>query len=715
MPLQVSTAVENNFRNGLITEATGLNFPENACTETYNCVFNYDGSVTRRTGIDFEGDFQTKSIDRTGCVVSSYLWKNISGSGDLSLVVLQVGSTLYFYEISNNSAVSAGAVSSTVTLTPVSGAPSPATQEAQFASGNGKLFVTHPYCQPLYVTYNASTQTATGTAITIKIRDFEGDTADTNAVDTRPTGTRTGISVAHLYNLYNQGWNLTNLNTWDGAFTTMPSNADVMWAFKNSSDAFATATVPNVVNGNSPAPKGHYILPLASTNRNTQVSADDGTTITTVTESNTSTFRPGTCAFFAGRVFYSGIQYTGYESKIYFSQIIERDEQYGFCYQKNDPTAEDSFDLLPDDGGVISIPDAGQIIKLFTVIGGMVVFAQRGVWFITGSTGIGFTATDYTVQRVSSIGTLSPTSFVDINGFPAWWTTEGIYLLTSDQASGSPSIRSLTFDKINKFYELIPVTAKRTARGTFNYITSEVQWIYNTNSSVDPTGDYEYNRALTLNMRTGAFYPWTITPSTATVNNIILLDGTTGSLTSLDVIDDSANTVIDDSSNNVVAFQATNSGTIPQIAYVVSFPDSGTYRFTFASSRNTNYLDWFSVDDVGLNYDSYFISGYKLRGQGIKKWQNNWLRVFTNSSETESTSTSYTIRGLWDYGTDATTNRWSTPQTITHNDIQDYATVSKRIKIRGHGLALQFKVDSVPGENFNIIGWTELDTANQMP
>jgi hypothetical protein len=200
MPQQVQFSVENNFANGHITDFTGLNFPENALFDTQNCEINYDGSVNRRLGFDFETGYSTKTINRTNNVVNSYLWRNVSGNGDVSLLVMQVGPTIYFYRTEGD-AFSTGAVSTTVTLTPVSGAPTPETVEAQFSDGNGLLFITHPYCEPMRVSYNTSTDTATATSITLKIRDFEGDTVDANAVDT-------------VLRLHSQAWKSTISTTY---------------------------------------------------------------------------------------------------------------------------------------------------------------------------------------------------------------------------------------------------------------------------------------------------------------------------------------------------------------------------------------------------------------------------------------------------------------------------------------------------------------------
>jgi len=708
MPRQVAVAVENNFRNGLVTQATGLNFPENACTDTINCIFNFDGSVSRRPGLDFEDDFTTKSIDRNNAVVSAYFWKNVAGTGTVSVVVQQVGNKLYFYESDGSGSISGGAIVSTITLTSVSGAPTPETAECQYANGNGKLFVTHPYCDPFFIVYDVTTSTPTATTINIKIRDFEGDTTDSLGIDERPTASRTSMTKAHLYNLYNQGWKRSALVAWD-ARTDMPSNADIQWTFYGTNDTFDVSNIHDTTTGNSLAPKGYYITSLYDTTRNELVSADDQTTVTTVVETETGPVRPSTCEFFAGRIFFAGITANKFNTNIYFSQIVQRDAQYGYCYQSNDPTSMTTFDLLPDDGGVISIPDAGTILKLIATPGGLVAFAQKGVWLITGSTGIGFTAVDYTVIKLSSIKTLSHTSFVDVLGTPCWWTAEGIYTISSE-ANGPPSVKSLTFDRIKAYYDNISLSSKITARGVFNYITNVVQWIFKTEATGNINEDYEYDNILNLNMATGAFYPWSITDSPVKINSILLLDGTFGAQTSNDVIDDSANLVIDDSSNQVIAFTATTTGVVPAISYLVSYPDSGSYKFTFASARNTNYLDWLSYDSIGSDFSSSFTSGYKLRGQALRKWQANWLRLYSRNTS----PTQFSVRGLWDYATSEDTNRWSNPQIISHN-ATDYATVSKRVKMRGHGLTLQFMVESVTGFPFELVGWSELDSGNPLP
>src|SRR5258705_2846882 len=165
MPQQSAVAVENSFINGLVTEATGLNFPDKACTEAYDCIFDIDGSAYRRTGFDLEENYQTKTINKDGKAIKTYLWQNVAGNGNVTVAVVQVGPTLYFYETEGTGTFSTGAQTTTVTLTAVSGAPIVDTIEAQFCDGNGYLIVTHPYVEPMRISYDADAHTATATNI----------------------------------------------------------------------------------------------------------------------------------------------------------------------------------------------------------------------------------------------------------------------------------------------------------------------------------------------------------------------------------------------------------------------------------------------------------------------------------------------------------------------------------------------------------------------
>lgn len=709
MPRQAAASVQNSFVKGLITEATGLNFPENACTETFNCVFDERGRVRRRLGIDFEEDHETQVANRTLAVVNSYYWKAAAGNGDNALVVLQVGATLYFYFVGSG-ALSEDMVD-TIDLNDflVASAPSPATSECQFTSGNGFLFVSHPNTEPFYVTYDPDAQTVSGTQIELEIRDFEG-LDDGLEFEERPST----LSDEHNYNLYNQGWYADEvrndndnpvqvLTQWDSVRSDFPSNADIWWGFLQSDGQYdprpgETTYVP----GNAPAPKGHFLLNPFYQDRSAVSGIGSFEVVTS------GVYRPSTIAFFAGRVWYSGVSGQRYSNKIYFSQIVEGERQFGTCFQTNDPTSEERFDLLPTDGGVISIQDAGTIVKLWPIENSLLVFATNGVWGITGSEGIGFRANDYSVRKLSSIPALTATSFVDITGFPAWWNSEGIYIAASDSVTGSIQINPLTDNTIRTFYEDIPANNKRLARGYFNTRTRVVHWIYRTSDYSDLTQAYEFDGVLNLNMLSSAFYPWTVDSSPVSINGIVVVEGT-GSTTQLETVTDNALATVTNAA--LATVEAVTSTTISLSAvtkFVSSYPDAGSYRFTFAEESSTDYEDWSSYDGDGDDFTSYFVTGYMVHGDAQRKMQPNYIYLFNETNEEEN---QLDFRSQWNYSTSGDTGRWSSTQRLVFPE-SDYSYQFKRIKTRGHGLACQFNVTSVSGEPFRLIGWSTFETQN---
>lgn len=771
MPQQITSNVENNFTGGLKTEYTGLNFPENACTDTDNCVFSIIGETYRRSGMDFEENFSTTSsnnLDTANKAINTYRWNNVGGDGNTKILVVQIGTFLYFYRSTDatlTSPLSTTRLSSTVDMSPfavptTSGAD---VIECQFTDGNGYLFVFHPQQEPFYCSYNAGTVTAH--KITVQIRDFSG-LPETVGVQFRPGA----LNAVHNYNLLNQGWqspatwtansntllqvntgshvftvaaglgavpgefvningpdtsgfpvtmigpvtaysgtsltiNVTatspvsgaifgtnwslfpndpnRINAWNSAQGNYPSNADVWWRFRNSSGAFdPSTTAANIPLGTGAAPNGFFVTNAFQLQR-TSVSGVSGLTDVITTK------RPRTGAWFQGRVWYSGVEasqaasgnagFFTWTENIYFSQIITDSTDFGSCYQVNDPTDPDFFDLLPSDGGVITIQGCGGIYKLFPIQNGMLVFAANGIWFITGSQGIGFTANDYTVTKISSVQSMSATSFVDVLGFPVFWNLEGVYHVTPSQQGGGLVVNNLCIGTILTFYGNIPLKSKQYVRGDFNPLTYVVSWLYRDSLETGIGDRYYFNRSLNFNTVNKAFYPYSI-EGPPYLLDVKFIENPGGSPTSA----------------------------VPTFKYLTTYSTVSNIKVTFSEERDEdNWLDFISYDNVGTNYTSYFITGYKLHGQGITKFQPIYLQMFSKGTSV----TAYKIQGIWDYANSPNSGRYSNIQLI-NNSLPLYGVVYKKHKIRGRGLALQLKVISVDGKPFDFIGWSSLEAKN---
>ena len=786
-----------NFAKGLITQGTGVNYPENACTETYDCVFKETGPVYRRYQFDFEDGYTTQNVTLANSAISGYLWRGVAQLGDFSIAVVQVGLTLYFYDTTSLLSLSSGVYSGAeIDLTPfnTTGAVNAGGQECRYATGLGYLFVFHPYLDPVYITYDPNTRTFSSNSIGIQIRDFAG-LNDGLSTTQRPANA--SITASHKYNLYNQGWNATitnsatvtftngsanigwpgnnltlnepiyfttsgslptnftanttyyvlsgvgtntitvsatvggsavtagsagsgtqtgNTNTpyaqWVASRTDAPSNADVWWTFRDQNNTFNLNYVMDYFSGTGPAAKGSYILSLFSQNRST-ASGIGG--ITTITYNN----RPAVGTFFAGRVWYSGINDPTLSSSIYYSQVIQSTDQFGRCYQQGDPTSEDFSQVVATDGGVLSIPQMGQVYNLVPQGNHLLVFAANGIWAITGSTGIGFSPLDYTVAFISSIRSISPYSFVDFQGIPMWWNVDGIYVLNAGEQTNQQTfdVKSLTDYTIKDFYANIPVSSKKQARGTYNPFTKVVQWLYRSTASNDVDDSYIYDRVMNFNTLTQALYPWTIPTSGAvSIGSLITAEVTGQSLVqTYNVIDHSSNLVIDSSGNQVVAFnfsQASSAHTTTK--YLAFYTTGGTTKMTWAetalfSTAAGYFKDWYKYDTVGIDYTSYFISGYKLQTQGQRRFQANYLYLFTDTHTQTDLLSQFDLTPIWDWSNSGNTGRWGNTQRITFSNT-GYDYQRKKIKIRGNGFTVQFKYSSVSGQPMWISGWSIFET-----
>ena len=702
MPRAQNISVQNNFAKGYLTEATALTFPENACTEVDNIVFDRLGSVERRFGFDFESGYSSSTLDLTGKVVVTYEWLNVAGEGDTAFVVVQVGNTIYFYKVVPGSAISANKHSHTIDLTTYfpSGVTSVATVECQFSSGNGLLFVTNERLDTFYVSYDVGSDTFSESLIDLQIRDFQGDLSDALAVDARPTSTLAALNVNHKYNLLNQGWTTATLTSWDTARTDMPSNSDVSWYFKNVSSAFDFTTVDQYSVGNSPAPKGHFIYNVYNTNRSSNSSG--------ATDESISTERVSTSAFYTGRVFYSGIKLGEHSGKIFFTQIVQQKVQYGMCYETNDPTSETLFDLLPSDGGVINIQDAGIIFKMVPTLNALVVFASNGIWAITGSQGSGFRANDYTVSKISAVRCISHSSFIHVDGIPYWWNLDGIYTVTLDPQTNAMKVSSISDTTIKFFFDTIPAEAKQFARGIYDPFTKRIQWIYRNASPRSFEDRYVFDSFLTLSLISNAYFKWSVDTTNVRIHSILDVQSQGGAFGEVDIIDGAASVI--DGSATVIIFEPENTGIDSVTKYFSSYLDGADTKVTFSECYKETYLDWETFDSIGQDFTSYFITGYKLLGKGMTRFQQNYVNIYLDNS----VDSSFKIQGLWDFATTGNTGNWTTEQ-VFYITADDYSTKHKRIKIRGNGYACQFKVFNNGNYPFTIYGWSIFESGNKWP
>lgn len=177
MPLQSATKNYLNFIGGLVTEANPMVFPENTCKDIDNIDLQRQGYVQRRLGLEFESGHAYSEdswgiTDIRSLAISKHEWRSVNGTGNLNFLVIQIGGTLYFYnlgaDVLSTSPIGKISFHTIRTSSDYHLFPIDAT------SGKGRLFIVGRRISPFYVEYNEEADSFTGIKITVKIRDIDG-------------------------------------------------------------------------------------------------------------------------------------------------------------------------------------------------------------------------------------------------------------------------------------------------------------------------------------------------------------------------------------------------------------------------------------------------------------------------------------------------------------------------------------------------------------
>lgn len=700
MPSYTQRAV-NNFTKGLITESGELTFPENASVDECNCDLFRDGSRRRRKAIAIEDNAEYSTFSVTSSVVTTFdTWPNVGLTSDKTYLVVQVGNILRFYE-KTIQPFSGQEVAGSVSLVPYQVAgKSAALAQCQFTTVLGALVVVSEAIEPIYIE-ETSVGVFSVTQVEPKVRDFKwlGDKDTYTENETSPGDER-------KYDTYNAGWSsdvLTVFQNTQGA-TLWPRLTHPSYSGKDASDNFDYSTWNSVYSGTSLIGNGRIILDLFNKDRATPtgLSIDNEVELTRFT----------TAESFSGRVFFAGLKSPENAGRIYFSELMQSLSNIGRFHQQNDPTSETFSDLLETDGGVIVIPAAVNIKKLFAFRNSMFVFAENGVWQIKGIDNV-FSPTAYSVSRITEVGMVTPGSFVSAEGVPFWWSRNGIHTLSFDEY-GNAIEQSVSVETIQSFWEDIDSNAKGSVQATYDAINKKILWLYKNNGEVVTN---KFNRLLILDVPLQAFYPWKFEDDDDQyVIGFSYYSGFGTIEEEVNVVNGSDN-VVNGSDNVVTVVENPLSNSSIDVVFMVR--NSSTSLMTMALVNGDSFLDWGTQ-----NYLSYAETGYDFLGDLVLKKNAPYIVFYMRETETGWTGSEETgyepthpssllVSAYWDYRKTASSTaqqayRRTPVALVDTTDLSDFGSnetvVTSRLKLRGRGRNMRVRLESEEGKDFIYLG-----------
>lgn len=270
--MAASPAVEDSFTfvKGLVTEGGYFAHPKNAWKEGFNVTPLVDGSIERRSGLDYESVYQlyAASIDASERDLWAFTveqWNAVGGNGNLDFFVVQIGPTIHFYE-SSTGTVSANKKNFTIDLNDfgfTGRSVTPGKEVIKAIAAYGKLIITNRDCEPILVIYEPTTDTITTQKLELLIRDFDGIRSPKQPAEELTEGEWTALNFwpQALYNLYNQGWQDSKINLYKNSKDERLPGNNKVWVYgKNTNDDFDVAVLDKQDFGTMVAPKGRVIL-----------------------------------------------------------------------------------------------------------------------------------------------------------------------------------------------------------------------------------------------------------------------------------------------------------------------------------------------------------------------------------------------------------------------------------------------------------------------
>lgn len=768
MPRQKATVEVKSFVKGLITEASPLNFPDNASIDEDNFILNRDGTRNRRLGMDVEDDYAvittTESTDTFGEIAySAFSWKNVAGNPGLRFTVVQIGTTISFFNTTASSPLSTLFISAFPGI-------APKYTKCSYAVVDGILVVATGAKAIQIFKFEGLTINRSEASLFIRdqfgVEDIDPDLGydllDSSYISYRPAH----ITLPHAYNLRNQTWGVSRRSGNDGIirdlisyfYTTgssvgranlYPSNADnvntALYPKTGSDDdaitpRFWPKTAVSDSVSTSPAPRGYFIIDamergasrIAVAQRNSQQYPELLYPITSLPEDRTPG-GPATLTAFAGRIFFAGFsgQLVSGDNKsprlssyVLFSNRVKDTSDINKCYQIGDPTSRDTSDILATDGGFIRVDGAFNIVSLSPIGNELLVIAQNGVWSISGGSDYGFAADNYKVNKISEHGSLSPNSVVVVDNQIIYWGDDGIYAVAPNQL-GTLQSTNLSAETIQSFYNAIDSDSKTAVNGIYDSYDRKVRWIYK-----DVINTEELTRELIFDVTLQSFYPSTIRNGGTVYPKVV------------SAVEIPPYRISSSSTSVVVGGDAVLASTVP-VVYSQSVQQPGSKEslyvtvlsdnpitYTFGLYKNSSFSDW---DTLGKSTDAFafLVTGYISGGDNQREKQVPYITFYLTRTEDGFVAdeegnlqpinqSSCKVQAQWNWTNSANSKRWGVPfqayryrrfympaSSADTYDTGDSLIVTKN-KLRGIGNVLSLYIYTDPGKDCKLAGWSML-------
>lgn len=162
-------------------------------------------------------------------------------------------------------------------------------------------------------------------------------------------------------------------------------------------------------------------------------------------------------------------------------------------------------------------------------------------------------------------------------------------------------------------------------------------------------------------------------------------------------------------------------------------------KISLAEYKDYRFVDWFSIDGVGLPYNTYLLTGYELSQDMLRQKQSIYLKIFFERTEDVYTLDSdgnvvlahqsgCKVQSHWNWNNSAAQGKWgipfqgyrllrTQPANPSAGDTFDYGerviVTKNKLRGRGHCLSLLFVPEC--GKDTKLLGWALENTKNDFP